>query len=282
MPWRRRLFISDLDGTLLLSNKTLGHRTRSVLRRFIEAGGLFTVATGRSAGSALTTLTDLRLPLEVITHNGAFTVNLATGQPSDVVSMAGSLAAHLFARAAAAGLTPMIYALRADQTVLFHGPVVNASTAHYIASVSQAHTCVEDQGEQLRFLPALSMIILDRPEFIQAFFAGACEGDPDLVCSLGHSAYTPGLAVGEVQAAGADKALAAGKLAERLGLRPRDVVAFGDNMNDLPLLRWAGQGYCPPGSAAEVLTEVAGRIAPPEEEGVARFMERILEGREPE
>ena len=85
-----------------------------------------------------------------------------------------------------------------------------------------------------------------------------------------------------MQAAGADKALAAVKLARGLGLRTRDIVAFGDNMNDLPLLRAAGAGYCPPGSAAEVLAGVKGRIAPPEEEGVAAFMEGILEDGEPE
>ena len=122
LPWRRRLFISDLDGTILLPDKTLGRRTRRVLERFIDGGGLFTVATGRSAGSAAGTLAGLRLSAEAITHNGALTADLGTGRAAEVVSMAGPLAAGLFERARSAGLGPMTYALSGDRTVIFPRP----------------------------------------------------------------------------------------------------------------------------------------------------------------
>lgn len=42
------LLISDLDGTLLDSRKQIPLRAMDAIRRFVDAGGLFTIATGRT------------------------------------------------------------------------------------------------------------------------------------------------------------------------------------------------------------------------------------------
>ena len=101
------------------------------------------------------------------------------------------------------------------------------------------------------------MLLLDQPQRLQVFFDSHCQG---LSICLGQSAYTPGLGVGEVQAAEATKAAAARRLVAARGLEPHQVVAFGDNANDLPLLRMAGQALCPPNASPEVLAGVEGRV----------------------
>ena len=108
-----------------------------------------------------------------------------------------------------------------------------------------------------------------------SYFAAACE--PAGVTSYaGHSAYTPGLGVGEIVAPGASKALAAAWLARTLSLDLDRVVAFGDNLNDLPLLEAAGEAYCPEDAPPDVLRRVPGRIPGAAEEGVAQLIQRLL------
>ena len=279
------IYISDLDGTLLLPSRSLGRRTRRVLERFFAAGGRFTVATGRSAASTLAALGGLELPLPAIVHNGALTVSLQTGEVSRVAPLDGEVAGHLFARALALGMTPVAYALPGPDEPgpavlappLHHGPDPNEPTRRYLDSVEPLHPLVVDDGTRLARTKMLSLLLLDRPDRTDPFFATECDPLPGVASYAGRSAYTAGLGVGEVTAAEAGKAGAARALVrETLGRGLEAVVAFGDNMNDLPLLLAAGQAFCPPDAPPEVLRRVEGRIAPPTEEGVAAYLERLM------
>lgn len=65
------LLVSDLDGTLLTPDKQAHPRDLEAVRRFREAGGAFTIATGRSIPSALPYVERFEVTLPVILHNGA-------------------------------------------------------------------------------------------------------------------------------------------------------------------------------------------------------------------
>ena len=55
------------------------------------------------------------------------------------------------------------------------------------------------------------------------------------------------------------KSLAVAAVASKLGLSPQDVVAFGGNEDDAPLLSWAGLGIAP-GYASQRCKEAAGLV----------------------
>lgn len=65
------VLVSDMDGTLLNSEKNISETDRKALDRFMSLGGKFTVATGRTIQSfeQYNSIIDLRLP--VIMYNGA-------------------------------------------------------------------------------------------------------------------------------------------------------------------------------------------------------------------
>lgn len=65
------VLVSDMDGTLLNSRKQITDTDRKAIRRFMELGGKFTVATGRTIQSfeQYSTMIDLKMP--VIMYNGA-------------------------------------------------------------------------------------------------------------------------------------------------------------------------------------------------------------------
>ena len=277
-----QLYITDLDGTMLLPDRTLGRRTRRAITRFVEAGGLFTVATGRCAASTASLLQELPLPLSAIVHNGAQTVDLSTGATSGLVTMPGSTVARLVAASVEAGLSPQAYVWTPEQSVeLIHGPAKNPPTGRYTSVMSKVVPAVPFDGSRamerrLQRSQGLSFLYLDEGPALASFFASHCAAPTGVVTSLGKSAYTTGIAVGEIQCADATKANAARQMVEALGLTPQQIVAFGDNANDLPLLRLAGRALCPPDSAEAVLAEVTDRIAPCAEEGVALYLEQVM------
>ena len=79
----------------------------------------------------------------------------------------------------------------------------------------------------------------------------------------------------EISAAGVTKAFALAAHCADLGIRPEEVIAFGDMPNDVPLLRFAGLGVAvanahPDAAAADEVT------ASNDDDGVALVLERFL------
>jgi len=65
------LLVSDMDGTLLDSSSRLSAENKAALERFVAGGGLFTVATGRMEKSVIRYLKDLPVNMPAIVYNGA-------------------------------------------------------------------------------------------------------------------------------------------------------------------------------------------------------------------
>ncbi|MBQ1311099.1 MAG: HAD family phosphatase [Blautia sp.] len=70
----RKLFLTDLDGTLLNDEKVVTPKTMEALRSFTEAGNVFAICTGRAAENAMELKEQLGLSFPgsfVVGYNGA-------------------------------------------------------------------------------------------------------------------------------------------------------------------------------------------------------------------
>jgi Cof subfamily protein (haloacid dehalogenase superfamily) len=81
----------------------------------------------------------------------------------------------------------------------------------------------------------------------------------------------------EISAAGVSKATTLAALCADRGIEAADVIAFGDMPNDLAMLAWAGTAYAVAGAHADVLAAVELRTADPEDDGVAKVLERVFD-----
>ena len=78
----------------------------------------------------------------------------------------------------------------------------------------------------------------------------------------------------EVSLAGISKGTVIDVLAKEWGIAPEHAIAFGDQPNDLDMLRWAGWGVAMENADPAVRAE-ADEIAPHhDEDGVAQVLER--------
>ena len=92
------------------------------------------------------------------------------------------------------------------------------------------------------------------------------------VC-LTHSSYS-GLV--EISAAGVTKAAGLAWYAARLGIDERDVLAFGDPPNDVPMLTWAGRAVAVANAHPAVLAIADEVTGPNTEDGVAAYLEQVF------
>ncbi len=261
MERRLPILATDLDGTLLRSDGTIGQRTRDALHAADAAGLCVVAVTGRPL-RMLRELVELRLHGVAICANGAMVVDLATGAvveqalipPVDAVAIAQALRALVpgiaFGVEAAGwhGREPGFASPRSTATDWRMGPVEQLVTEGVVKMFGRHHD--------------LTVEHLDRYT--------AAAGDRGVVsCSIPTGFV-------EVAPAGVDKAAALARVVSRLGAVPADVVAIGDMQNDLSMLVWAGRSYAVANAHPGVIAVVDEVVPSNDDEGVALLLERLL------
>lgn len=262
-----RLVASDIDGTLLTDDRTLSPRTARVLARIAAAGTPVVLVTGRPIRWLKLVYDQLAAPLPAICANGAVVYDPA----ADEVLRADPLAPELLAEVARR--------LRAEVPgVSFAVEIVDSRQmrheSHYPLrwdADADAIRAVESP-EELLAAPAVKLLVRageQDPDVFVRVVAGALEG----LAEATHSSYS-GLI--EVSAAGVTKAAGLAWYAARLGIDERDVLAFGDMPNDVPMLAWAGRAVAVANAhpaVREIADEVTGANT---EDGVAAYLEKIF------
>jgi len=91
-----------------------------------------------------------------------------------------------------------------------------------------------------------------------------------------HHATSSGINFAEVTPHGADKGTALARLCAQLDIVAEEVLAFGDNLNDLTMLEWAGRGVAM-GNALDEVKAVADETTSTNIDfGVARILEELV------
>ena len=80
----------------------------------------------------------------------------------------------------------------------------------------------------------------------------------------------------EITGEGADKGTALARICQELGVAQGDTVAFGDGVNDVTMMRWAGRSVAVGESHPDVLAASDEQVAEPEDGGVADWIEQNL------
>ena len=146
----------------------------------------------------------------------------------------------------------------------------------YVPKWPVPRNTVVDRVEALLHPPAVKLM-LRHPELdADVLLAHARELIGELV-EVSHSSAQDALL--EISAPGVSKASSLAVLCERSGIESRDVVAFGDMPNDLPMLTWAGHGVAVANAHEDVLAAADEVTASNDEAGVAQVLERLLAAR---
>ena len=267
----KTLYVSDLDGTLLTPREGLSPFTIRVLNRLVEQGMAFTYATARSQHSADVVTRGLTKSLPVIIYNGAF---IRRGERRETLLrqlLPGPSVARARQVFGEAGISPLVYTMaQGVERVLWRPEKESPGVARYVASRQRDERLLPVADEEALYQGEVFYFtcIGGREELLPAY--EALRQDKALSVLLQEEIYQPGEFWLEVMSAAATKAQAAAWLKERLGCQR--MTAFGDGLNDIPLLEEADV-RCAVANAVPQLRQAAGQVIPANtEDGVARFL----------
>ncbi len=279
-----------MDGTLLPSFSTaISRRNAQALRAAQQAGITVAIATGRRASYTAPLLEGhgLRADMPLITSNGAVVRTLG-GEPMD--------RCHMDARVGR-GLCAL---LRPFGSLVFTFDQPGRAEL-VLEDLEQAHgriaLWVEANRGSIEVVKPLEDALIDGEDPIQGMVAGSIQAMREAEKSLKASEWASecectrteyparDISILDLLPPGISKVWALERLAARLGVDRREVMAIGDNWNDFGMLEWAGQPYVMANSSSELRATAklnGWKQAPAnDEDGVAVVLERAMAAKRP-
>ncbi|WP_415973591.1 HAD family hydrolase [Rhodococcus sp. 077-4] len=261
---------TDLDGTLLRSDRTISARTAAAMVAAEAAGIRVVWATARARHSIAELAASCGFRGTAIGANGAVVLDLADGTPAIVSTSSVPAETVASTKSAVRSLVPGV----AFATV---------GATRFVAEARYAELCVfsdhhrrphemelSEHGLSVDVEPTVKIVARHRDTTSEELYALVAAAGVEGV-ELTHS----GAPYIEMSAAGVSKASALRDLCERWGVSAGSVAAVGDARNDLPMLAWAGTALCP-SNAADPVRAVADRVLESnDEDAVARYLEEL-------
>lgn len=274
----KRLYITDLDGTLLNKDGQLSKKTKGIIKALIDDGALVTVATGRSLQSLRELMEECLPTLPVIVHNGARIGSATTGEYVYNNTMQKGVLDELLALAFAHHHAPFLNAFDDNGDRFCYTLPANRPTEEYIRYRSQIMPEAMMHYKfrtDMRNVNVINMNIIDTMPRLQEFKEMVIESCAPWVDShITTDANFPELGwltVGDIRS---HKAEAIRTLCGLISPEPLHVTVFGDQLNDIHMFEAADRAIAVENASPELLERAHQVIGPHWEDSVAQFIAR--------
>jgi Cof subfamily protein (haloacid dehalogenase superfamily) len=257
-----RLIALDLDGTLFGDDQTFSPRVIRAITLAQERGIAVTLATGRSPIAARVFASTLRIRVPLICYQGGL-ITQPDGRVLHRVALDRKLAAQVITLAESRHWHVNLY-----QDGLLYLTEFRHPLEFYEGMLNPNAQRTLDLFSLLDHDPDKVLIVAEgNGDEILAELRARFDGQAQIVRS--HELFI------EAVPLGVDKGSGLAWLAEHLGVPQSQVMAVGDQDNDVPMVAWAGLGVAM-GNASTECKAVADWIAPPfSEDGAAMAIERF-------
>lgn len=284
VPQGVRVVATDLDGTLLLPDGSVGPRTRRALDDLRSTDVELVIVTGRPP-RWLDDIVEMTGHRGIaIAANGALVLDLADASITALRPIDPEVGIDAVARIreVSPGAT---FAL--ERAVRRHDPygadvtefgIGLGYSPRWLPAESPRQAPIED----LLALGGVVKLVM-RPDPAYSAGVDALHGIVETALSgileVTHSAphgVDPRDVLLEMSAAGVSKATTLSMVVADAGHRADQVVAVGDAVNDLPMLEWAGASYAVANAHVMVRARADHLLASNAEEGVADLIEAVI------
>lgn len=274
----KTLYVSDMDGTLFQGGEpSLQESGRKIFTELLQSGVAVTVASGRNLCGIYDLAKECHLSLPVIAYNGGIIYDFAKKKALKLFALEKESTEKLLDVFEELGFPfkSCVFFQKEQRSVSF---TQNGYQSSFQSEHQSKHETEIQYDEPIKAKTREELLSGD------CLFVGAhgAQKDMNLLYErvkdiegahavLHRSPYKPDLWFVDVGAASAGKGIAARYLKEVL--QAEELVTFGDNHNDVPMLNMADRSYVVPTAPQEV-QQKATAVLPDEQDCVLQFIKR--------
>lgn len=274
-----KAIILDIDGTLLNHHKVITERTKQALMKAQAQGIKLVLASGRPTRGMMKLVKELEMDKHhglVVSYNGASVVDCETNEVIYNQAMSIEETQAVLRHMANFDVMPMfgvgdtmlvndVYGKQLSYKGRVWNPVEYESrdNGYRLCEPANLWDAVE--------APVNKILVAGDPQYLLDHYKAMAEPFVGKLNSMFTAAFYY-----EYTANGIDKASALHQSLVKMGVDPKDTIAFGDGHNDLSIIRFAGLGVAM-ANAVDDLKLAADEITlSNDEDGIALVVERYL------
>lgn len=268
----KTLYAADLDGTLLLPGAVLSPFSRSALFSLTSSGVLFTAATARTPATVVNILEGSGTNAPAAMMNGVLLYDLKAKKILSAEKISKETQKHILACAQKHSVVSMVYTLNGENLLVCYRPDGSELVSGFVAARNKTPYKVwlpvksyhEAEDRQIIYLAAIGS-----KEKLEAL-SEDIKKDTSLKTVLYREVNYDDVWVFEAFSANASKGKTIRKSAELIGADR--IVAFGDNLNDLPLFEGADLRIAVANAVPEIKEKADYLCRANTEDGVVRWI----------
>lgn len=278
----KTLYVTDLDGTLLGGDSRLSRTTVDMLNTLAEAGVAVTPATARTPATVQPIFEGVtqpwfagddgsRVDVPAIVMTGAGLWNRRTASFGQCTLIPEEDALRIRDTFASEELRPFVYCLSGDSFLNVYHPVAMSRRENGFYQ-ERRHLQLKrfHLGQQPARWDRVALFFAIGPVAAVEKATVELAGVTDCAAAWYPDIIMPDTGLIDLYAPGVSKAKAVRQLAEELGVER--TVVFGDNLNDLPMMRVADVAVAVGNALPQVKAEADVVIGRNTEDAVPRFI----------
>lgn len=275
---KKTLYVTDLDGTLLNPSGEVSENSLKILKEKIERGALFSIATARNLQAAKKLINKIPLNIPIILNNGIAFYDFNKEQYLKINEFPVPQLSRLIEIFEQYKCYGFMYALKDGDIHFIYKTLEHPSDQEYfderhLLYKGRCHqyddfTQVLNDGYTILYFVLYGTF--DRIQKIEKCVLNVSE----LNCVLNKNVYKENYFL-DIFSNKASKGIAIKELKQMVGAD--EVVAFGDNFNDIEMLKSADRSYVPENGIPEAKAVATNIVDSYSQDGIAKFIKKDVE-----
>lgn len=267
------IYISDLDGTLLNTKRTISDYSKKSINKLINDGVSFTIATARTPGTVVEILEGINIKNAISLMNGVFLYDLLNKNYLKVRSIDKEIVKKILDVLEKFKKDAFVYGIKDNHLYVYHKTLDLDFDKTYFEerkdSSYKTFKNIESFDSALDESEIVNFMILDTKEKIELIYE---EIDKIQGINKGYykDVYDENCYFIEIHSIDASKERSVQDLKELYSADK--VICFGDNMNDLPMFKVADEKYAMSNAVDGLKKYATDIIKSNDEDGVAMFL----------
>ncbi len=270
---REVLYISDLDGTLLKSNRELSNYSKDTLNTLIDKGVHFSVATARSSATALRILEDLNIKVPVILMNGVVIYDIADGRYLKLETIPQETVTAIIEIFKNHDISGFMYTISNEEQITYYENLCTQPLKDFhderVTKYGKVFEKAESFIDKVMDRDVIYFSFMDVYERLYLMYS-ELKKYQEIEAVMYKDVYNENIWFLEIHSKNASKHNAVKYLRDKL--KYKKIIGFGDNLNDMPLLKACDEFYAVSNSVEELKIKADGIIEDNNSDGVAKFI----------